>query len=66
MSARIIFDKFYTNGEYKKYRSTQAEIEENRRQNQLQRERDDQARNESAGIRTDRTVTNSNTNQAGR
>ena len=59
MSARIIInDRFYSSdGEYKKYRSTQEQIRENQRENQIQRQRDEQARNESTGNQNTSTNT---------
>jgi len=51
MSAGIIInDRFYSSdGEYKKYRSTQEQIRQNQQENQVQRQRDERARNESVG-----------------
>ena len=45
--AIIIDDRGFSNGEYKKYRSTQEQIQQNQRENQAQRQRDERARNES-------------------
>ena len=45
----IIDDRGFSNGEYKKYRSTQEQIQQNQRENLAQRQRDERARNESSG-----------------
>jgi hypothetical protein len=42
----IINDRFVSDGEYKKYRSTQEQIEQNQLEKQEQRQRDEQARSE--------------------
>lgn len=60
MSTRIIIDRFYKDGEYKKYRSTEEQIQENQRENQLQRQRDEQARDEVLGRRNNDTNTQTN------
>jgi len=42
----IIDNRFSYDGEYKKYRSTQEQIQQNQREKLIQRERDERARNE--------------------
>jgi hypothetical protein len=57
---RIIIDNRFTHGgEYKKYRSTQEQIQQNQREKLVQRERDERARNEA-----NRNGNNGNTNSA--
>ena len=46
MDMKALFDRSYRDGEYKKYRSTQEEIEHIRRDNEAQRLRDEAARAE--------------------
>jgi hypothetical protein len=44
---KIVIDTRFTyDGEYKKYRSTQEQIQQNQREKLVQRERDERARNE--------------------
>ena len=43
-------------GEYKKYRSTEEQIRQNQRENQIQRERSERARSENAGQTTNRST----------
>lgn len=64
MSTRIIIDRIYTEGEYKKYRSTEEQIQQNQRENQLQRQRDEQARTES--VRRQDSNTDSDNHSGGR
>jgi hypothetical protein len=42
----IINGRFSSDGEYKKYRSTQDQIDRNQRDKIIQRQRDERARNE--------------------
>ncbi len=43
---QIIIDNRWADGEYKKYRSNQEQLEQNQREKEVQRERDDRARNQ--------------------
>ena len=47
-STRIVINNVYSDGEYKKYQSTQEQIDQNRAANQAQRERDESAQNQSS------------------
>jgi len=49
----IVDNRFTYDGEYKKYRSTQEQIDQNRREKIIQRERDERARNEANGNGTE-------------
>jgi len=44
----VIGTKFTYEGEFKKYRSTQEQIQQNQREKLVQRERDERARNEAS------------------
>ena len=45
MNPRIVIDeRFYSDGEFKKYRSTPEQIQQNQRANEVQRQRDERAR----------------------
>jgi len=61
MNTRIIIDRRYTDGESKKYRSTQEQIEQNRRENEAQRLRDESARAEA--LRNQESSANRNANR---
>ncbi len=63
MSTRIIIDRFYKDGEYKKYQSTQEEIQQNRTENEAQRQRDELARAEA--LRNQDSSANRNANRTG-
>ncbi len=53
---RIIIDNgFISDGEYKKYRSDQEQLQQNQREKEVQRQRDDRAREQ---------ATNGNANDA--
>lgn len=54
----IINGRFSSDGEYKKYRSTQEQIDRNQRDKFIQRQRDERARNEA-------NANGSNRDQAG-
>lgn len=49
MKTIIVERKDYWDGVCKKYRSTDEQVRENQRENQLQRQRDERARSESLG-----------------
>ena len=63
MNTRIIIDRNYRDGESKKYQSTQEEIDQNRRANEAQRQRDERARVEA--LRNQESSANRNANSAG-
>jgi len=45
---RVIDNRFISDGEVKKYRSTQEQIDQNQREKETQRMRDERARNEAS------------------
>lgn len=56
---RIVIHDRFSDGESKQYHSTQEQIRENQRENQVQRQRDERARSESSGCQN----TNNNTDR---
>ena len=59
MSTKIIIDRFYRDGEYKKYQSTVEEVRRNQQENEAQRLRDESARTEA--LRNENSSANRNT-----
>jgi hypothetical protein len=62
MPTKIIIDRTYRDGEVKKYRSTQEEIQHIRRENDEQRRRDELARSEA--LRNQDSSANRNAHRA--